>query len=422
MRWQLVPAFSLAILAGCDDQQPLAAPADAPAALEVAATPLRYQWIPLDTRGDGYASTARAINNQQQVIGSASQTEGQSQPVHAVLWEHHTMVDLGTLGGANSVATEINDQGQVVGLANAADGAVHAFFWENGTMQDLGSSVGFLPSGTFGMTILGAYPLLWSPVRINQVGQVIGNRPNGDTFLWERGVAQVLPLAFATGINDQGDVVGWVMRPDSTGALQRRAALWSGGVLTDLGTLGGAESWAVAVSNSGWVVGTSQTEPRWFYGGWNRLRLPFRWRDGRMEGVGVPGTADLGLPGNEFTWYTPPFVSEHGLLVAKVPFQCSTMIWYQDAWQGLGCVLATPQAMNGHGAMTGSGSFGAGIGLVWQDGVRYDLEPGLDEFSRGHAINDSGVVAGQTMSSGAQWQFPAAAIWIPVGLTPASLW
>ena len=78
--------------------------------------------------------------------------------------------------------------------------------------------------------------------------------------------------------------------------------------------------------------------------------------------------------------------------------------------------------MNGQGAITGAASFAAGTGVVWQDGVRYDLNPGpWDEFSRGQAINESGVVAGQTMSSGAQFQFSAAAIWIPVGLVSASV-
>ena len=58
----------------------------------------------------------------------------------------------------------------------------------------------------------------------------------------------------ALSISESGDVVG------SSGNLQqRRAVLWAqGGAIRDLGTLGGASSRALGISN-GQVVGTSET-------------------------------------------------------------------------------------------------------------------------------------------------------------------
>jgi probable HAF family extracellular repeat protein len=46
-------------------------------------------------------------------------------------------VNLGGLGGANTVANALNNSNQVVGWSNIANGDQHAFLYTNGTMQDL---------------------------------------------------------------------------------------------------------------------------------------------------------------------------------------------------------------------------------------------------------------------------------------------
>ena len=49
------------------------------------------------------------------------------------------MLDLGTLG-RHSIATALNDQGQVVGYSGVANGLNHAFLWSaTAGMRDLGS-------------------------------------------------------------------------------------------------------------------------------------------------------------------------------------------------------------------------------------------------------------------------------------------
>ena len=110
----------------------------------------------LGTLGGAF-STASAVNNRGDVVGSSTTTSGEDAPLHAFLLSHgtSTMTDLGTLGGTLSDANDINDRGDVVGVAattnNAAD---HAFLISHGThtMTDLNT---LIPAGS-GITLVNA--------------------------------------------------------------------------------------------------------------------------------------------------------------------------------------------------------------------------------------------------------------------------
>ncbi len=63
-------------------------------------------------------------------------------------------------------------------------------------------------------------------------------------------------ISSACGLNNQGQVAGFSWLSASGPA---HAFLYSGGAMTDLGTLGGTNSWAIAVNDLGQVAGYSLT-------------------------------------------------------------------------------------------------------------------------------------------------------------------
>jgi len=90
-------------------------------------------------------ATANAVNDQGVVVGSSDAAVFDSQgneiggTTHAFRWQNGTMVDLGTLpGGGASGANGINDDGQIVGESDTANGASHAFLLKGSRFEDLG--------------------------------------------------------------------------------------------------------------------------------------------------------------------------------------------------------------------------------------------------------------------------------------------
>jgi probable HAF family extracellular repeat protein len=205
---------------------------------------LSYSITDLGTLG-GATSTGSGINDLGQACGVSG---GNGFNFHAFLWEDGAMLDLGTLGGSVSYGYGLNDVGQVVGSARiSSEDTDHAFLWENGAMMDL---------GTLGGILSGA-------LHINNAGQAVGGSwvasYRAHATLWDHGVITDLGTfggtnSVASGINDSVQIVGQSDLPGGGGA---HAFLWQDGQMTDLGGLGSGDSAAVAVNDAGQIVGWS---------------------------------------------------------------------------------------------------------------------------------------------------------------------
>lgn len=144
---------------------------------------------------------ASAINNKGQVAGVSKG--------HAFLWQNGNLADLGTLGGPRSVATGINDQGQIAGYSDigAAGNIQDAFLWQHGKLTDLGTLGGLDSYG----------------YAINDKGQVVGSAgtpaDGQHAFIWQDGrmtdlntlvyAASDWRLEAAHAINNRGQIAGW---------------------------------------------------------------------------------------------------------------------------------------------------------------------------------------------------------------------
>src|SRR5262249_29652644 len=99
--------------------------------------------IDLGTLG-GNDSVGEAINAKGHVTGYSDTTvqpglnEG---PPNAFLYDGTQMIDLGTLGGLLSTGYAINDSDEVVGTSTTTSGGSDAFLYSNGTMFDLNSLI-----------------------------------------------------------------------------------------------------------------------------------------------------------------------------------------------------------------------------------------------------------------------------------------
>jgi probable HAF family extracellular repeat protein len=105
---------------------------------------------------------ALGINDNGLAVGYSGNCGVFGVPLHALLWQNGTATDLGNLGGTmNNLATDINNQGQVVGQSDlSGDTTFHAFLWQNGgPMADLGTLPGDFSSFA---------------AAINSKGQVVG--------------------------------------------------------------------------------------------------------------------------------------------------------------------------------------------------------------------------------------------------------
>jgi probable HAF family extracellular repeat protein len=95
-----------------------------------------YVELPSLAGTSGASTTAGAINDRGEAVGSSVTASGEQ---HAVLWRDGEVIDLHTLGTSSS-ASAIGPRGHVAGTYVAGDGQTRGFLWWCGRMTDLGVS------------------------------------------------------------------------------------------------------------------------------------------------------------------------------------------------------------------------------------------------------------------------------------------
>jgi probable HAF family extracellular repeat protein len=295
----------------------------------------------------------------------------------------YKLIDLGTLGGPVSYGgpegiAVLNNAGVIASSAdtptpdpNAPDFCfnpecfvTHAVLWKNGTLTDLGALPGINSSAA---------------QAINAQG-------------WSAGYSQ-------NGLIDP------VM-----GMPEWRAVFWKRNMLHELGTLGGEESLANAITNTGEVIGMATTntifDPYAFFGAPTH---PFIW-NGQMKDLGTLGGPDAFLTGA----CVNPELVVGGSFINDVPndnTQLPTLepfLWDDAEMIDLGTFGGTfgfAQCGNHLGQIIGQSDLPGDLTFhpfLWEKGVLRDLGTLGGDNGTAVWINDRGDVVGEADISGNQ--------------------
>jgi len=254
----------------------------------------------------------------------------------------YSITDLGTINtNGYSVAKAVNIAGEVTGGAGSdSTNTSEVFLYSNGKVISLGTLGG---NSGLGNAINGSAQI--AGYSTNSKGTYRAFLTSGSTLVDIGDLGGGSAVAY--GINDVGQVVGSAVTANG----ENHPFLYSGGKMIDLGTLGSKNTdwWNVAqsVNNSGVVAGTSYDATGNFFG--------FVWKNGRMLKLGTLGGA----------WSQAYGINNKGQI---------TGVAYTKNGSAHAFVANCPTC-----AMRDLGTFAGSTSTVW-----------------GFAINDSGVVIGQS--------------------------
>ncbi len=340
-----------------------------------AVTDTRYRIVPLGTLG-GNNSFALDVNNHRQVSGNSSVTAGSSNPLQAYLWQNGEFVPLGVLPGTGtnnfSRGYAVNDDSVVVGESD--NNTSFAFVYENGVMSGLLRLAGDNFRGVSN--------------DINNSGVIVGSSSNGTASrptIWtfdgvtyvaaDLGTIRGTPTSTgrAWAINDAGDVVGLSHNIDGTS----QATLWSGGTITNLTSLGDGLrfSQAFGLNGTGLVVGSSSTGQTvgQLIGttSGTGITRAFVWHDGHMHELLPVNFYAPGNTGTTTNYHSVAMdVNDAGIVVGNSQRIAGSAeratIWFDETAldlnslipTGSGWTLRSAEGINQSGDIVGSGSFG----------------------------------------------------------------
>jgi probable HAF family extracellular repeat protein len=289
-------------------------------------------------------------------------------PAAAIPAGNWTLVDIGTLGGANSYGAAISNTGLVAGCADLPTGGAHAFLYDGNALRDLGPG-GDTAAGTS------------CALAVNNEGVVAGRSTTGELVVWKDATVTRLGVhGDIGGIDDRDSVVGSYRAGTSN-----RAFLFANDTLMGLGALGddaAAESHAASINARQQIVGRSNGRA-------------FLYQDGAMRDLGTLGGPVSSAKG----------VNDHGQVVgmaANANGQPQPFL-FDGAMNALpGPSYSGAVAINNRGQVVGSAEGSFGYLIDNGEYTRLDTLPVVQEKGwrrlEPTGINDRGWIVGTAMT------------------------
>lgn len=240
----------------------------------------------------------------------------------------------------------------------------------------------------------------FSPTELNNAAQVVGqlsySPEDWQPAVWDGGVVTGLgtlggPAGTALGVNDAGQVAGWA----DYSPQHAHGFLWQGGLMYDLGTLGGVGSVATAINEAGQIVGWANDE--------DSHTCAVLWQGGGPYNLG--GLGGGAAEAND--------ISDNGKVVgcAQLPDSSVTLA---VLWDGglvplgtLGGSYGSAESVNDAGQVVGWSYLPGdtqGRAFLWQNGSMMDLGTLHGGASGAWDINATGQVIGTSDGAAVLWQ------------------